>query len=733
MEEILNYIQHKELAKALSMMEAYAYSHPAMPVAEPVAAIRNDYELMVNYWRNGYKDPQRQQVYDQLLSRLLAVVMDVRVKERISHSPLLDNLSRRVNNGRKEWTADHIRNKLETYVSDEAMLQLEQEHTRQSKSERLQEEHKQLAEDLFDYVLTCGMWSDSVADAFREILTLPTVDSIDQQLIVSAVTLSAMNAFDPHKFLVLADVYQTSTDEHVRQRALVGWALCIGAEPLAARQLPEVRRETEKMTSTPEWCEEMTELQLQLMYCMNEADDTRKIHDEIMPELLKNNSLRVTRNGIEEVEDDPIEDILNPDSSEKKMEKLEESMQKMLNMQRSGADIYFGGFAQMKRHPFFSQICNWFMPFYPNHPVVSGTWNGAQGKRFLHTLLKTGTFCDSDKYSFMLAYEKVVGMMPQNIIEMLEKGEATIPDAGIEPEEKRRPAFIRRMYLQDLYRFFRLYPSRSLFRNPFSEEPEERRLRLFFSNELCRGAGLGSHFNEVVAFLLKRGHYDEASAVLANYDEELRDYQYYQMCGSVLMHTKQGTVAGGRTAAECFRMALQLKPDSERALQGLARASFMKKDYEGALEAYDRLLLIHEGHRSYLLNKAVCLANLSRFDDAQKILYQLDYEYPDDDHVSRVLAWTLMSNGRLEQAEKIYDRLLGKEVPDTDDYLNDGLRLWIEGQITKAAARFKETKRLRDGAFDAEKEFFVEAADLLKRHGISDVEIRLMVEEIGEG
>ena len=180
-------------------------------------------------------------------------------------------------------------------------------------------------------------------------------------------------------------------------------------------------------------------------------------------------------------------------------------------------------------------------------------------------------------------------------------------------------------------------------------------------------------------------------------------------------------------------MALQLKPDSERALQGLARASFMEKDYEGALEAYDRLLLIHEGHRSYLLNKAVCLANLSRFDDAQKILYQLDYEYPDDDHVSRVLAWTLMSNGRLEQAEKIYDRLLGKEVPDTDDYLNDGLRLWIEGQITKAAARFKETKRLRDGAFDAEKEFFVEAADLLKRHGISDVEIRLMVEEIGEG
>ena len=95
------------------------------------------------------------------------------------------------------------------------------------------------------------------------------------------------------------------------------------------------------MANSQQCREELTELQLQLMYCMDAEHDTRKIHEEIMPELLKNNNFRVTRNGIEEVEDDPMEDILDPEGSERQMEKLEENMQKMVDMQRSGADIYF--------------------------------------------------------------------------------------------------------------------------------------------------------------------------------------------------------------------------------------------------------------------------------------------------------------------------------------------------------------------------------------------------------
>ena len=39
--------------------------------------------------------------------------------------------------------------------------------------------------------------------------------------------------------------------------------------------------------------------------------------------MLNNSNFRVTRNGIEEVEDNSMEDILHPDAEERRMEELE--------------------------------------------------------------------------------------------------------------------------------------------------------------------------------------------------------------------------------------------------------------------------------------------------------------------------------------------------------------------------------------------------------------------------
>lgn len=728
--EIIKFIEKKELAKAIAGMEAFIYSHPQYHFYEQIADIRKDYELMADYWRKGFKDPQREQVYEQLLHRLLMLYVDVMAKERLGRSPLLKNMYDRVNNGRYDWSVDGIRGRLEGYVSETAMIQLEPEHVRQSKEEQLQEVHLQMIEDLFDYILTSGSWNDRRAQAFADLLTSPTVDAIDQQLIVSALTLSSMNTFDANKFKVLAKVYLNATDEHVRQRALVGWGLCLGTQSKSFVILPEVKKVVEEMANSQQCREELTELQLQLMYCMDAEHDTRKIHEEIMPELLKNNNFRVTRNGIEEVEDDPMEDILDPEGSERRMEKLEENMQKMVDMQRSGADIYFGGFAQMKRHPFFAKACNWLMPFMTQHPVVRKIWNGTQGKRFLHRMMALGAFCESDKYSFVLAFEKVVGMLPQKLLEMLESGEASMVGGVVEPEEQQRPAYIRRVYLQDLYRFFNLYPSRNLFVNPFGKERGDERLRLLFSCELIEHTAFESCLGEVAAFLLKRRQYEDAYHVLERWSKENQDEQHYMLLGTVMMNLQPGNMPNYKYAVELFRYVLKNNPDNDRALIGFARATFKMSDYESALVAYDNLVLRHEGNKNYLLNKAICLSNLQRNEEAMKILYQMDYEQPDDENIQRVLAWTLVGCGKVEQAGKIYEKLLEREKPVADDLLNDGLRLWVSGDVAAAEDRFKQVAILKEGHFDTAEEFDAETIGMLKRNGITEVEIKLMKEEL---
>jgi hypothetical protein len=73
------------------------------------------------------------------------------------------------------------------------MLQLEPDNKRATKSEALYKDHQQQMNQLFEYMLTSRQWSDSVGSQFTEMLTSPTVDTVDQQLLIAAITLSLLN------------------------------------------------------------------------------------------------------------------------------------------------------------------------------------------------------------------------------------------------------------------------------------------------------------------------------------------------------------------------------------------------------------------------------------------------------------------------------------------------------------------------------------------------------------
>ena len=95
----------------------------------------------------------------------------------------------------------------------------------------------------------------------------------------------------------------------------------------------------------------------------------------------------------------------------------------MAEMQRNGSDIYFGGFKQMKRYPFFYTLSNWFCPFYQEHPGLSNTTSKLKNSKFLDILQKNGPFCDSDKFSFALALATVVDKIPENMRSALNEKE----------------------------------------------------------------------------------------------------------------------------------------------------------------------------------------------------------------------------------------------------------------------------------------------------------------------
>ena len=723
--QIIDLIEQRRLGRAVNALENFLLSHPSLKRdMESLMALQNDFNLMTDYWQRGFNDPEREQVYSQLLKRLYVLATNIMTRDKMANSRFLTSVHNRPRHIRKDWTMSNVRHQLEDFVSDVAMLELETDDNRQERRKQVYQDHQLLMHDLFDYILTSRLWKESLGEAFTDILLSPTIDTNDQQLIVSAITLSALNAFGFNKFSVLMNVFMKTTDPAIRQRALVGWVLCIDESKVSL--YPEMAEMINKACEDETCRNELTELQMQLFYCMEAEQDQKKIHDEIIPDILKGSNIKVTRHGLEEVDDDTLEDILHPDTSERNMERMEESMKQMATMQKEGSDIYFGGFAQMKRMPFYNELSNWFVPFFPQHPAISNIWENTKGKKFLQIITQIGAFCDSDKYSFVLAFEQVLKQFPTKMLKMIENGEASpLPLGGmIELEEQRQPAFIRRMYLQNLYRFFRLYPMRSEFASPF----DDREKYLFFANPLFGKNKLQENMTEVAAFLMKHRKNDEALSVLSNCDLAANTFDYNMLMGNLLMRMPLDTEL---SATEYFRHALEQRPDSEKALSGYARAQFRYHHYETALTSYEKLMKLKPEHTGFMLNAAICMTNLQKNEEALKLLFKLDYEQPDNHKVKRVLAWVLTMSKRYEQAGKAYQQLLSQEKPEPVDMLNYGYCLWFQGDIMEAIVHFKQFLLTNgDENYNLEQEFMGTEHSLIASHNITDTEIYLMLDTL---
>lgn len=736
--DILEIISKRKLGYAIKKIENFCYKYPELNAFHEIEKLAGDYNLMSSYWSRGYKDPYLDEQYDSMLKRASSLASNIALRYNLSHNSFLQLVNRRVSQAANKWTVDSLYDELESFVTNLAVLDLEPEIVRNNKKTDVYKKHQDLLSEVFEYIWISCQWTDGTYEIFSRILLSPTIDTIAQQLIVSAITLSVMNIYDIRKFKLLVDIYKLSNDEHVRQRALVGWILSICNEKHIFYQ--EQKKIIKELLGNKTVCDELVELQMQLIYCANAENDNNTIQTEIMPDILKHNNFSITLNGIEEKEDDPMSDILDPSASERNMEKVEEGFRKMIDMQKEGRDIYFGGFSQMKRYPFFDNISNWFIPFYENHPAFSGIQDKLSGTKILSRMLSDGVFCNSDKYSFLFAFIQIVDKLPKKVTEMLMHGE--IPEHAIlNKEEIQTSTYIRRIYLQDLYRFLKIYPQRVLFYNPFNYRKDENWNSdyVFFSNKLFSGSQLEDYLCNVAAFMLKRKMYSEASDVLAGCTALENDYNYNMFCGNILLQKNNvilNSYFNNLKASSFFEQALKINPDSEKALSGLARALFYDSDYQQAGNIYKQLLEMQPDSKSLMLNYCICLANLAEYDEALNKLYRLHYDFPDNQNICRVLARCLVGAYKYNQASILYEKM----ICNKSDILNYGYCAWFGGNVQLACDKFVEYLKeqipnsissfmLYEKAYD---EIIKSEEDFIKDHGITAIDMLMMVDIICE-
>lgn len=721
-DDMFESLNQGNLGHALRQVREYVLENPYLMYDNGLDDIERDYGMMLEFMGRGFIDERRDRVYQDLLQRLFTFTGNLFLAFMIKNNSFFGDLSNRAKNS--SFSADRVRMTLENFVTDLAMLSLEQDDIRAEQTAKLYSDHTKFMQLLFCHIAVSRQWTDSEAAFYTEMLLSPLVDTADAQLIVSAITIALVNIMDSCKFATLMDVYRRSTDERIRQRAFVGWVFSFsssGAENQA------VKNHVLDVVKDPAVASELVDLQKQIIFCINAEKDNDTIRKDIMPVLMKNNNLNITSSGITE-KDETEDDIFDPGAVDRHMEQMEESFRKMINMQKAGSDIYFGGFSQMKRFPFFYNPANWFMPFFKQHPDIGAAANKVRNTKLFDHLVQNGMFCESDKYSFAIALSSIVDKLPASMAEMLNSKEAIEP---VSVPEKHTPAYIRRLVLQDMYRFFKLYyPQTTDLTNPFKDKNV-----IFITNWpfYDRNAAtaipcIKDMLPDLATFMFKQRNKRGMMAILSSLSDD-NTPRYWMLLG--LFHLEMENDAD--TACWALSEANKGLPNNKRILSLLARAYFENEDYEDSAETYSQLYQLDTSNKSVTLNYSIALAKNEQYDEAAKLLYKLAFENENNINVTRVLAWTLMGQGKLEQADKEYAKLLSSSDTETGDYLNAGYCRWFMQDMAGAMRLFRKfidvsnSLNPKNPPLDIEEEMLKDR-DMLDSHGISDIDFNLMVD-----
>ena len=622
-------------------------------------------ELSCRWWKENQPCPPADDMLDSyFLPKLQKIWDDYFLLDMMtSNNNYLLSLRNKVRASGRDWSWGEIRKRLESFVSNIALLQLQNDNeAAQQRLEVIYEEQKKYRQQMFLYVLTELRFSGGDIQELEDLLLTPTVDNIDQRMIISALTINGLMVFDPLKLRLLVNVYTKSEDIPVKQYALVGWALTLPRYPYYCdSQTTQIVRDLVDNDATVR--EELAQLQIQLAYCQSADRDSRNFQETIMPDIMKASNMRFTDKGLEMQEDDPMDDILGRSTTEKKMEEVESRMRSYMDKRSQGMDLFFQGFKHMKRYPFFSDISNWLVPFYYEHPDIAPALHQMGGNGILHLMLDA-PMCDNDKYSFVFAFLSIMNKVPKDIIEQMQQ---TAPPENAYRDWMSDPAILRRNYLQSLYRFFQLFPYSESFVSPFcdTEEVEMPYLDppswLIVANKTLMETRFDNNIIDLLKYFLRKKDFGAVQFILDEYND---CDDSFDLCYVRTLFYAESLPDFEDEFLHNIEYCLKVKPDSVLLRKLYAKWLYSCEKFQEAKTLFGKLMEEKDGNRNYMFSYALCCHKLGDYDEAKKVLFRLAYEHPDDREVGILLASTLFLDGKTEDAFKRVDKMSADDLDE---------------------------------------------------------------------
>ena len=679
---VIEFLEQKRLRDAFVELKHMSQSAMAWEISDEISRLEDSYKLMLNYATQGVDDPSRSVLYNNIVNDV-RLLLDRVARQRLAveEPTLYFNTLRCVQLRQNE----SIASLLDEYykISDKASIyNMIVSDELNSQSQDSFEAKERLEQQIFNRIWVTFPFKNIDEETLISLFNSNNVSQHFQELIVSALLMGLIEYYDPRKLKILLVAYKSDYQE-VSVKALV--AILLTMYMYSNRINDEkLLNHIAAIKEDDKWNSDVKTAYIELVRTRDTERISKKMQDELIPEMLKlrpdiykkinDSTAMIDMSSIEE----------NPEWEEMLQKSgITDKIKELSQLQEEGSDVFMSTFSHLKTFPFFSEISNWFMPFSLDHSLVKRTLGSDVS--VIGDIIDNAPFlCNSDKYSFLLSLGSIPQHQRQLMLSQFEQQREAISGAGMSMMSLTQPGQRKNLinkYLQDLYRFFKLYRRKGEFFDLFAQQINLVNIPLL-SDDLDDVDTLML----VAEFYFRRKYYSEALDVYKSISEKVPpSSQIFQKIG--YCYHQLGNI---KSALTYYEQAELLNAESLWTLRRIAACYRSLNNPKMALSYYERIAKEKSDDLNVAMNIGHCYLELGEYNEAIKNYYKVEFLDEKSTRAWRPLAWCLLLSGDYDQSRAYYDRILS-DNPTMEDFLNMGHLALVKRDISLAIDYYKSS------------------------------------------
>ncbi len=539
-------------------------------------------------------------------------------------------------------------------------------------------------------------------------------------------TLSSFRCFDVRKIELLID-YTLNENDQIRQRALVGLFLNLYIHNKRISFFPELLDKIKTLADYNNIEKNIELIAIQLLKSKETEKITKKLEEEILPEMVKYQPILKDKLDLDNILSSDYMDDKNPDWERvfEDAPDLLDKLQEISKMQMEGADVFMSAFSRLKHFEYFNEMINWFRPFHIDNFVVNEVLNKEKDNfntsLFLDGLSKSFFMCNSDKYSFCLNIQYMPELQKSMMLEMFNAELESLKEIQDEDEilnKSTRIKSIYSQYIQDLYRFYKLHPLKSEFKDIFN-------LKLDFYNcdfftTLVKDENILRNIGE---YFFENDYFEQALEIYlllnSKGNNNLEIFEKIGYCYQKLKNYKD--------ALNYYKKAELFEANRAWNLKKLGLCNRFLKNYEESLKYYLEAEKIEPDNLYVQTYIGHAYLDLKQFENALKYYYKVEFMANENRKVLRPIAWCSFVLGKFEKAKEYFERLMEDEA-NKFDFMNLGHVEWCLGNRKAALKNYKTSINREDNNLKSFMASFEDDRKFLIEFGITEQEITFMLD-----